>query len=148
MLNDSLKDTIQTAYRTFLADNGLKPRLGQKLMVAQVARTLGGIAANEKGERQSENHLCVIEAGTGTGKTMAYLLSAIPIAAAQGKSLVLSTATVALQEQLLHKDLPAAAALLGGQINYFSEGAWALFLYLSGRAVAGVAANTGTNGLV
>lgn len=87
-------------------------------MVAQVARTLGGIAANEKGERQSEGHLCVIEAGTGTGKTMAYLLSAIPIAAAQGKSLVLSTATVALQEQLLHKDLPAAAALLGGQINY------------------------------
>ena len=49
---------------------------------------------------------CVIEAGTGTGKTIAYTLAAIPVAQALGKSLVISTATIALQEQLVLKDLP------------------------------------------
>ena len=50
--------------------------------------------------RASDRHVCVIEAGTGTGKTVAYLLAAIPIAQLLGKKLVVSTATVALQEQI------------------------------------------------
>jgi ATP-dependent DNA helicase DinG len=48
----------------------------------------------------------VVEAGTGTGKTIAYLVSALPVARARGKKLVLASATVALQEQLLFRDLP------------------------------------------
>ena len=48
----------------------------------------------------------MVEAGTGTGKTLAYLIAAIPVARALGKTLVISTATVALQDQIVHKDLP------------------------------------------
>ncbi|BBB29571.1 ATP-dependent DNA helicase DinG [Neptunomonas japonica] len=118
MLSDALKNSIQASYRRFLADHEMKPRYGQKMMIAHVARTLGAIEVDEKGERVNENHLCVIEAGTGTGKTMAYLLSAIPIAQSHSKSLVISTATVALQEQLLNKDLPEVARLLGESVNY------------------------------
>jgi ATP-dependent DNA helicase DinG len=54
----------------------------------------------------SSSHICIIEAGTGTGKTVAYLLAAIPIAQALKKKLVVSTATIALQEQIIQKDLP------------------------------------------
>lgn len=46
------------------------------------------------------------EAGTGVGKTFGYLLSVVPSALAQGKKVVISTATVALQEQIIKKDLP------------------------------------------
>ncbi|WP_293266520.1 ATP-dependent DNA helicase DinG [Neptunomonas sp.] len=118
MLSDALKNSIQASYRRFLADHEMTPRYGQKMMIAHIARTLGGIEVDSKGERVNQNHLCVIEAGTGTGKTMAYLLSAIPIAKSQSKSLVISTATVALQEQLLNKDLPEVARLLGESVNY------------------------------
>ena len=48
----------------------------------------------------------MVEAGTGTGKPIAYLVSALPVARARGKKLVLASATVALQEQLLFRDLP------------------------------------------
>ncbi len=43
--------------------------------------------------------MVAVEAGTGTGKTVAYSLAAIPTAKAAGKRLVIATATVALQEQ-------------------------------------------------
>ncbi len=44
--------------------------------------------------------------GTGTGKTVAYAIASIPTAKAAGKRLVIATATVALQEQIVYKDLP------------------------------------------
>lgn len=106
MLSDSLKQTIQQSYSQFLENKGLKSRYGQKLMIAGIARTLGGVSLDEENVRESEGHICVIEAGTGTGKTVAYLLPAIAIAKAMGKKLVVSTATVALQEQIVNKDLP------------------------------------------
>lgn len=106
MLSNELKQTIQQAYSQFLESRQLTARYGQKLMVAEIARTLGGIKLDADEERESEGHVCVIEAGTGTGKTVAYLLAAIPVAKALGKKLVISTATVALQEQIIHKDLP------------------------------------------
>lgn len=118
MLSDTLKNSIQSSYRRFLSEQNLKPRYGQKMMIAHIARVLGSIDTNEKGERRGGNHVCLIEAGTGTGKTMAYLLSAIPIAQSCGKSLVLSTATVALQEQLLNKDLPEVSKLLELPIRF------------------------------
>lgn len=106
MVDKAVKARIQSAYSQFLEAKSLKPRYGQKLMIADIARTLSGISSDEEGVRDSENHICVIEAGTGTGKTVAYLLATIPVAQALKKKIVISTATVALQEQIVHKDLP------------------------------------------
>ncbi|GAA5219310.1 ATP-dependent DNA helicase [Corallincola platygyrae] len=55
----------------------------------------------------------VIEAGTGTGKTFAYLVPAIE----SGKKVILSTGTKALQEQLFHRDLPLIRDALGKPID-------------------------------
>jgi ATP-dependent DNA helicase DinG len=53
------------------------------------------------------------EAGTGTGKTLAYLLPAVEL----GRRVIVSTGTKNLQEQLLHKDLPLLARALGRDLN-------------------------------
>ncbi len=67
---------------------------------------MGCIAVDDEGKRSGEPAVLAIEAGTGTGKTVAYSLAAIPAARAAGKRLVIATATVALQEQIVDKDLP------------------------------------------
>ena len=68
-----------------------------------------------------------IEAGTGTGKSLAYLVPAVLAAKEQGRKAVISTHTINLQEQLLYKDIPLVAkllpvefeaALLKGRQNY------------------------------
>ncbi len=102
MLTDSLKKTIQTAYSKLLESKELKPRYGQKLMIADIARILGNIDK----ENLDIPNICTLEAGTGTGKTIAYIVSALPIAREHKKKLVISTATIALQDQILLKDLP------------------------------------------
>ncbi|HEY2775755.1 MAG TPA: helicase C-terminal domain-containing protein [Candidatus Binatia bacterium] len=53
------------------------------------------------------------EAGTGIGKTLGYLAAAIPFARHSGQQVVISTSSKLLQTQLLEKDIPAAASLLG-----------------------------------
>ena len=52
----------------------------------------------------------MVQAGTGVGKSLAYSVPAIAMALARGTRVLISTATVALQEQLVQKDLPALAA--------------------------------------
>ncbi|MGI1678621.1 MAG: ATP-dependent DNA helicase DinG [Cellvibrionaceae bacterium] len=110
MLAAETKQAIQTAYSQFLQSRDLTARYGQKLMIAEIAKTLGAIELDGEGVRVSDKHVSVVEAGTGTGKTVAYFLSALPIAKAMGKHLVVSTATVALQEQIVYKDLPEIKA--------------------------------------
>src|SRR4051795_8947974 len=61
---------------------------------------------------ESGEHL-LAEAGTGTGKSLAYLIPALE----SGQRVVVSTATKALQEQLLTKDVPIAAAALGREVR-------------------------------
>ncbi|RQW70729.1 ATP-dependent DNA helicase DinG [Halomonas sp. YLB-10] len=118
MLDDALKSEIQSAYRRVLEALELTPRYGQRLMIAEISRTLAGIETDEDGKRVSDEHVCVLEAGTGTGKTLAYLLAALPVAKARGKRLVLATATVALQEQVLHQDLPSLKAHSGLSFDF------------------------------
>ncbi len=48
----------------------------------------------------------IVEAGTGTGKSMAYLIPAVALAVRRGQPVVISTNTINLQDQLFHKDLP------------------------------------------
>src|SRR5262245_24124259 len=57
----------------------------------------------------ADDRVLVCEAGTGTGKTLAYLVPAI----LSGKKVVVSTATRALQEQIFTKDLPLVESVLG-----------------------------------
>ncbi|MDZ7853313.1 MAG: ATP-dependent DNA helicase DinG [Halomonas sp.] len=118
MLDEALKAEIQDAYRRVLESLELTPRYGQRLMIAEIARTLAGIETDDDGRRTSDEHVCVLEAGTGTGKTLAYLLAALPVAKARGKRLVIATATVALQEQVLHQDLPSLKAHSGLDFDY------------------------------
>lgn len=107
MLSDDLKQTIQQNYSSLVQNKNLQNRPGQKLMIAEIANCLSSVEMDEEGKRISpEPALCVIEAGTGIGKTIAYLLSAIPVAKALDKKVILATATVALQEQVMNKDIP------------------------------------------
>ena len=61
----------------------------------------------------NKNAIALIEAGTGTGKSMAYLIPAILAATIWKERVVLSTHTISLQEQLLEKDLPLLMDALG-----------------------------------
>jgi ATP-dependent DNA helicase DinG len=103
MLADATKDAIRAAYAR-LKDGlpGFRPRASQGRMIAEVAKALtheGGVAA--------------IEAPTGTGKSMAYLIAGHEVARAQKKKLLIATATVALQEQLVERDIPLYLQLSG-----------------------------------
>ena len=105
MLNEDLKDRIREAYNAIVESKSLTPRWGQRQMIAEIANTLSRIPP--PGENHSDlPAVCVIEAGTGTGKTIAYAVAAITMARALGKRLVVATATIALQEQFVNKDLP------------------------------------------
>ena len=76
----------------------------QQQMAVAVARAL-----------QNREHLAV-EAGTGVGKSLAYLIPAILFAVTQKKKAVVSTHTINLQEQLAEKDLPMLADVLGALV--------------------------------
>lgn len=118
MLEESEKQSIQQAYRAFLESRQLKARFGQKEMIAKIARLLGSIEVDSEGERISDPAVIAIEAGTGTGKTVGYALPAIVMAKAADKRLVIATATVALQEQVINKDLPDIIKRSGLQFRY------------------------------
>lgn len=107
MLSSSLKKTIRQVHQ-HVANNlsDYRPRSSQNYLVAEIAKTLAG-------EYHKKQRICVIEAGTGTGKSLAYCLGALPLALAQKKKLVISTATVALQEQLIAKELPFLKSIQG-----------------------------------
>ncbi|MEO6912153.1 MAG: helicase C-terminal domain-containing protein, partial [Edaphobacter sp.] len=60
-----------------------------------------------------EKHHLIVEAGTGTGKTLAYLLPALRLARERQQRVIISTGTKNLQEQLFFKDVPFLESLLG-----------------------------------
>ncbi len=93
-----------------VAGIGGTARSGQDAMAEAVAQAIG-----------SEKHLAV-QAGTGTGKSLAYLVPAVAHAVSRGSSVVVATATIALQRQLIDRDLPrltpALASLLGREPTF------------------------------
>jgi ATP-dependent DNA helicase DinG len=117
LLTDALKDDIPQAYNALMESKQLTPRWGQRQMIAEIANTLGRIPGPGQ-PAASEPAVCVIEAGTGTGKTIAYAVTAIPMAQALGKRLVVATATIALQEQFVNKDLPDIKHHSGLEFSY------------------------------
>lgn len=90
---------------------GFIARPGQHQMMQAALLALLSAKPPEQEQRDGDN-LALLEAGTGTGKTVAYCLAAIVASELLGKPVVVSTATVALQEQLFHKDLPRLAGIV------------------------------------
>lgn len=76
---------------------------------------------------ETGEHLAV-QAGTGTGKSLAYLVPSIKQAMARAEPVVISTATIALQRQLFDRDLPRLADALAGEVSRRPE-----FALLKGR---------------
>src|SRR5437868_7786670 len=81
-------------------------------------------------EAFTEGHHLLVEAGTGVGKSFAYLLPAIDFAVKHKKRIVISTHTISLQEQLIDKDIPLiqsvypdefTAVLCKGRGNYLCQ---------------------------
>lgn len=108
MLSDEEKTRMQTCLRTLReAMPGFASRRAQLVMMAEVAHVLGTLGDGREGLAEASQRIGVIEAGTGTGKTLGYLLPAIVLARSRGLRVVVSSSTVALQEQLMAKDLPA-----------------------------------------
>ncbi|HEX8490591.1 MAG TPA: helicase C-terminal domain-containing protein [Chthoniobacterales bacterium] len=121
-LRDSLESDFIEEVRSLFSKEGLLSRAKnfeyrpeQQQMAVAVARAL-----------EEERHL-VVEAGTGVGKSIAYLAPSILYALREKKKAVVSTHTINLQEQLLHKDIPILrkvlplefeAALMKGRQNY------------------------------
>ena len=69
-------------------------------------------------ESMNENNKLIVEAGTGTGKTIAYLLPALLYALENRLKLVVSTNTINLQEQLVNKDIPLVREIIGKEFHY------------------------------
>ncbi|WLQ16921.1 ATP-dependent DNA helicase DinG [Hahella aquimaris] len=109
MVSEGIKEQIQSAYRKYIAARNIKPRSGQRHMIAEIARYLSSIELDGEFRRSNDATTCVVEAGTGTGKTLAYLMASIPFAAALRKKIVISTATVTLQQQVVQRELPLLA---------------------------------------
>jgi ATP-dependent DNA helicase DinG len=121
-LKDSLASDFVERVRMIFAADGLlakarnfEYRPQQQEMAVAVAQAL-----------DEERHL-VVEAGTGVGKSLAYLIPATLFALEHNKKAIISTQTINLQEQLLHKDIPIVekilpvefdAALMKGRQNY------------------------------
>jgi len=116
-LNDDMKAAIRDAYAKLQANTpGFSTRRSQSQMIGVVSRALshsGGVG--------------VVEAPTGVGKSLGYLTAGVPIALATKKKLVISTGTVALQSQLVERDIPnflkatgieATVALAKGRTRY------------------------------
>ena len=89
---------------------GFRVRPGQEAMARQIADRLSDVDLGEHAEPRRA--IAVIQAGTGVGKSAAYASTMLALALAHKTRLVISTATVALQEQLMTKDLPALAAVM------------------------------------
>ena len=66
----------------------------------------------------NEDRKIIIEAGTGTGKTLAYLIPAIKWAVVNKKKVIIATNTINLQEQLLLKDIPLAKSIIKEDFSY------------------------------
>lgn len=91
--------------RTAVAALGGVPREGQQRMVDAVAQAI-----------DSGQHL-LVQAGTGTGKSLGYLVPLVRHAVATGRAVVVSTATLALQAQIVDRDLPRLADALAGPLG-------------------------------
>ncbi|MGI6679750.1 MAG: helicase C-terminal domain-containing protein [Dehalobacterium sp.] len=116
-----IRDLFQPGGRIDAAITGFQYRAQQEEMALGVA------------DRFNQGGCFVVEAGTGTGKSLAYLLPSVLWSVNSGQKVVVSTHTVNLQEQLIKKDIPLAgvisgkdfsAALIKGRSHYLCLRKW------------------------
>jgi ATP-dependent DNA helicase DinG len=121
-LKDNLGSELVERVRGFFSETGplskaknFEFRPQQQEMAVRIAQAL-----------EEEQHL-IVEAGTGVGKSLGYLVPSVLFALERHKKAIVSTHTINLQEQLLHKDIPILkkvlpvefeAALMKGRQNY------------------------------
>ncbi len=100
MTASKIQNAVRTSYQNLQSQlDNFVPRRAQNYLVAEIVKTLCG-------EYHKSTRMIVAEAGTGIGKSLSYLMATIPVALFSNRKVVISTATVALQEQLVNKDLP------------------------------------------
>ena len=92
---------VRSALDVAVTAIGGQPRAGQIEMAEAVANAL------------SDRHHLLVQAGTGTGKSLAYLVPAL----VHGKKVLVATATLALQRQLIERDLPKIKAALDKELK-------------------------------
>ncbi|NOH53851.1 ATP-dependent DNA helicase DinG [Vibrio coralliilyticus] len=112
MTTSKIQQSIRTSYQNLQSQlDNFVPRRAQNYLVAEIAKSLCG-------EYHKSTRMIVAEAGTGIGKSLSYLMAAIPVALFNNRKVVISTATVALQEQLINKDLPLYRRLLDREFSF------------------------------
>lgn len=112
MTTSKIQKTIRTSYQNLHSqlDNFI-PRRAQNYLTAEITKSLCG-------EYHKTTRMIVAEAGTGIGKSLSYLMATIPVALFNRRKVVISTATVALQEQLIDKDLPLYRRLIDKEFSF------------------------------
>lgn len=124
MLTEAEKTAIRHHYQTIAGRlPGFCPRSAQRQMLALVANAFAQapVQANNRETPPSETNgqnIAVIEGPTGVGKSLAYLLAGGIMAQMRGKKLLVSSATIALQEQLVGRDLPFMIENSGLQLSF------------------------------
>ncbi|NOI58551.1 ATP-dependent DNA helicase DinG [Vibrio coralliilyticus] len=112
MTTSKIQQSIRTSYQNLQSQlDNFVPRRAQNYLVAEIAKSLCG-------EYHKSTRMIVAEAGTGIGKSLSYLMAAIPVALFNNRKVVISTATVALQEQLINKDLPLYRRLIDREFSF------------------------------
>ncbi|WP_027994742.1 ATP-dependent DNA helicase DinG [Simplicispira psychrophila] len=111
---------LQAFDQVVQATDGFRGRAGQRSMAEQVAQTfsMAQLGKSEDDSVAPVRAIAVIQAGTGVGKSLAYCAPALALALARNTRVLISTATVALQEQLVNKDLPALAAQMAEPFKF------------------------------
>ncbi|RTZ15655.1 ATP-dependent DNA helicase DinG [Vibrio aquaticus] len=112
MITSKIQQSIRHSYQNLQSQlENFVPRRAQNYLVAEIAKTLCG-------DYHKSNRMIVAEAGTGIGKSLSYLMAVIPVAVLNNRKVVISTATVALQEQLVNKDLPLYRRLTDREFSF------------------------------
>jgi len=112
MITSKIQQSIRHSYQNLQSQlENFVPRRAQNYLVAEIAKTLCG-------EYHKSTRMIVAEAGTGIGKSLSYLMAVIPVAVLNNRKVVISTATVALQEQLVNKDLPLYRRLTDREFSF------------------------------
>ena len=125
LLSSDLDDFyfVQDIDRTFLEEVDIKNYFAKDGILA---KEIKGFEYRKEQEEMAhyiqdainEDRKIIIEAGTGTGKTLAYLIPAIKWAVANKKKVIIATNTINLQEQLLLKDIPLAKSIIKEDFSY------------------------------